>query len=164
MTLEAVQVAVYKSLPRWLRVRAVRHATPNFTVGSLGLITHDGGHVLLVRTTYRNGWLPAGGFVRRGETPLAAVTREVGEELGVEVAFRDHHRVYFDVARRAVTFISVGVVPEDTVFVPRTAELAEVRWFRLDELPPMPHDFSEGMPEEDLDAIRAAVRPSRPRS
>jgi ADP-ribose pyrophosphatase YjhB (NUDIX family) len=164
MSFEAVQVALYKWLPRWLRVRAVRQFTPNFTVGSLGLITYDGEHVLLVRPTYRNGWVPPGGFVRRGETPQEGVAREIFEELGVQITFLDHHRVHFDVERRGVTFISVGVVPEDTAFVPGAAELSDARWFPLGELPPMSRDFREGMPDEDLAAVRAAVRPSGPRS
>lgn len=157
MDLETLQVRAYRLLPRSLQVRAVRHATPNFTVGSIVLLTSTGDDLLLTRTTYRNGWLPPGGFVRRGETPLQAATREVREELGLDLAIRPHHRVAFDVRRQGVTFLSVAVVPPGTTVQPRSAELQEVRWFPLDDLPPLPNEYSEGILAEDLQAIRQSV-------
>jgi ADP-ribose pyrophosphatase YjhB (NUDIX family) len=159
MSFEALQVALYRLLPRALGQRAVRLATPNFTVGALGLITNDGTHLLMVRPTYRDGWMPPGGLLQRGETPAEAVVREVREELGVEVEFAPYHRVSIDVDRQVVTFVSVGVVPEGTAFVPQTPELSDACWFSVDALPPMPSDFTEGVPAEDLAAVRAAVRP-----
>jgi ADP-ribose pyrophosphatase YjhB (NUDIX family) len=159
MSFEALQVAVYRLLPRALGQRAVRLATPNFTVGSLGLITYDGAHVLMVRPTYRDGWMPPGGLLQRGETARGAVGREVREELGVEVDFAPYHRVALDPDRQVVTFVSVGVVPEGTCFEPRTPELSAARWFPLDALPALPSDFTEDVPPEDVEAIRAALRP-----
>ena len=157
MDIEALQVRAYRLLPRSLQVRAVRHATPNFTVGSIVLLTSTGDDLLLTRTTYRNGWLPPGGFVRRGETPLQAASRELQEELGLDLEVRSHHRVAFDVRRQGVTFISVAVVPAGTTIRPRSAELQEVRWFPVDDLPPLPNEYSEGILPEDLQALRQAV-------
>ncbi|MCW2601128.1 MAG: hydrolase [Frankiales bacterium] len=165
MDLTALKVRVYRLLPRWLQRRAVRFSTPNFTVGAIGLITVDGSQVLLVRQTYRSGWVPPGGLLGRGEQPIEALVREVREELGLELSFGPWHRVAFDARRQGVGFVSVAVVPEGTVVFPRSPEIREVGWFRVDDLPPMPNDFYEGMPPEDLDALRlAGAEATGPRS
>jgi ADP-ribose pyrophosphatase YjhB (NUDIX family) len=163
--LERLQVAVYRRLPGRLQVLAARHATPNFTVGAIALITTDGSNLLLVRPTYRRGWLPPGGFVDKGEQPLDTLRREIEEELGVRMDFAPHHRVALDVRRQGVTFVSVGIAPVGADFTVRTRELEGVEWFPLDGLPPLPNDFFEGLPDEDLEAIRAigATQELRPR-
>lgn len=159
--LSALKVRVYRRLPASLQRFAVRLVTPNFTVGVVGLITIDGSQVLLVQPSYRDGWLPPGGFLNRGEQPVPALEREVREELGLELSFAPWHRVAFDARRQGVAFVSVAVVPEGTVATPRSPEIREVAWFGVDALPPMPNDFYEGMPPEDLEAVRqAALRSS----
>lgn len=158
--LEALKVAVYKRLPRPLQLQAVRWGTPNFTVGAIGLITDGQGRLLLVRPTYRRGWLPTGGFLGRGETATEALRREVEEELGLQMGFEEPHRVYLDVRRQGVTFISVGVLPAGQEPRLRGPELSDLRWFGLDEIPSLPNDYHEGLPEEDLEAIRRAGRPA----
>ena len=154
--LTAVQVRVYRALPPSLRRLAVRMATPSFTVGVLGLITVDGSQVLLVRPSYRSGWVPPGGFVNRHEEPLAAMSRELQEELGLELMFAPWHRVAYDAHRQSIAFVGVATLPEERDITPTSAEILECRWFPLDGLPPMPNDFYEGMPAEDLAAIRRA--------
>ena len=156
MDLERVQVRVYRALPDRLKMTAIRLGTPNFTVGSLAWLTDDGERVLLARPSYRDGWLPTGGFVRKGETPQETVTREIEEELGLALDIAPHHRVAFDVDRRGVTFVSVGRVPQGAELV-LSAEVRETRWFPVGELPAFPADFTEGFLEEDRDAI-ARVR------
>ena len=156
MDREAVQVRVYRALPPRLKTAAIRLATPTFTVGSLAWLTDDGHRVLLTRHSYREGWLPTGGFLQKGETPLETVTREVKEELGVSADIRPYHRVAFDVARRGVTFVSVGVLPKDVALV-LSPEVLETRWFPVDDLPPFPRQFSELFLPEDRDEI-ARVR------
>ena len=157
MDLTSLKVTVYRRLPRRLQRRAVRLATPNFTLGAIGLITVDGNQVLLVRPSYRDGWVPPGGFLARREHPVEALEREVEEELGLRLTFAPWHRVAFDARRQGVAFVSVAVVPAGTVVVPRSPEILEVGWFPLDDLPPMPNDFYEGMPPEDLEALRQAA-------
>lgn len=161
MDLDRLKLAVYRRLPRSWQVRAVRLGTPNFSVGTMGLITRDGTSVLLVRPSYRDGWLPPGGFIDRGELPLEALEREIEEELGVRMSFRPAHRVAFDARRQGVTFVSVGLAPVCAEFLIRSAELLEVAWFPLDALPPLPNDFFEGIPEEDLDAVREIAQRAR---
>ena len=164
MDLSALKVRVYRRLPGFLQRFAVRLVTPNFTVGVVGLITIDGSQVLLVRPSYRDGWVPPGGFLNRGEQPVPALEREVREELGLQLSFAPWHRVAFDARRQGVAFVSVAVVPQGTVAIPRSPEILEAEWFPLAELPPLPHDFYEGMPAEDLEAVRkAGLRSSTPR-
>lgn len=160
MDLTALRVRVYRRLPRPLQQVAVRVITPNFSVGVVGLITVDGSQVLLVRQSYRRGWVPPGGFIDRGEGPLEAMSREMKEELGLELAFEPWHRVAFDAKRQGVAFISVARVAEQRDITPTSAEILEARWFPVDDLPPMPNDFYEGMPAVDLEALRR-LGPSR---
>ena len=152
MDLERLQVRAYRLLPPSLKTAAIRLATPNFTVGSLAWLTDDGERVLLARPSYRAGWLPTGGFLRKGETPLETVTREAQEELGVRATIEPHHRVAFDLERRGVTFVSVGRLPRGVALV-LSPEILETRWFPLDALPEFPRDFSEGFLPEDVAAI-----------
>jgi ADP-ribose pyrophosphatase YjhB (NUDIX family) len=155
------KLALYRRLPTRLQVVAARLGTPNFTVGTIGLITRDGSDLLLVKPSYRKGWVPPGGFVGVGETPLEALHREIHEELGVRMRFEPAHRVAFDVRRRGVTFVSAGIAPLNADFVVATRELDDVAWFPLDDLPPLPHDFFEGVPDEDLEAIRVIGHTAR---
>jgi 8-oxo-dGTP pyrophosphatase MutT (NUDIX family) len=51
-------------------------------LGENALIVEPGGKVLLARHSYMKGWSLPGGGVGRGEAPVAALLRELREELG----------------------------------------------------------------------------------
>jgi 8-oxo-dGTP pyrophosphatase MutT (NUDIX family) len=53
------------------------------SVGVKAMILDEAGRVLLVRHTYRDGWFFPGGGVKRRETLVDAVKRELFEEVGV---------------------------------------------------------------------------------
>lgn len=150
----AWKVRLYTALPRRARAHAARWGTPNFTIGACGLITRDGSDLLLVRPVYRDGWMPPGGFLARGETPSEALVREIVEELGVAMTFDEPHRVAFESSRQVVTFMSAGLAPAGADFRICSDELSDVGWFPLDQLPALANDFTEGIPDADLAAVR----------
>lgn len=45
--------------------------------------------MLLVKPSYKDGWEIPGGYVEKGESPLAAAIREVSEELGTDLDVTD---------------------------------------------------------------------------
>jgi 8-oxo-dGTP pyrophosphatase MutT (NUDIX family) len=51
-------------------------------VGVAGIVEQDG-QVVLVRHSYKSGWLFPGGAVERGEVPATALLRELAEEIGL---------------------------------------------------------------------------------
>ena len=54
---------------------------------SVAVFCRHGGEVLLVRHRRLGTWLPVGGEIEPGETPLEAARRELREETGLEGAF-----------------------------------------------------------------------------
>ncbi|WP_274914698.1 NUDIX domain-containing protein [Streptomyces sp. WZ-12] len=61
-----------------------RMATPRMAAGALFFDDQD--QVLLVKPSYKPKWEIPGGYIERGESPLAACRREVEEELGITPA------------------------------------------------------------------------------
>lgn len=51
-------------------------------LGVVGLV-EQGGRFVLVRHSYKEGWMLPGGAVNRGEPPADAILRELQEEIGL---------------------------------------------------------------------------------
>ena len=111
-------------------------------------VVRQGGQVLLVRRTDNGQWAPVTGIVDPGEEPAVCAAREVWEETGVVV--------------RVDRLASTSVIPEvvypngdraaylDQCFActwlsgePRIGddESTDVRWWPIDQLPPMNQAF-----------------------
>jgi 8-oxo-dGTP diphosphatase len=54
---------------------------------SVAIFCRNGGEILLVRHKRLDLWLPVGGELEPGETPLEAARRELREETGLEGSF-----------------------------------------------------------------------------
>lgn len=71
---EEQRLAFVKSLPR-KRIVAC-------------LVAYHHGRLLIVKPTYRDGWLLPGGVVEAGESPATGCIRETREELGLVLPIR----------------------------------------------------------------------------
>ncbi|MFF5081863.1 NUDIX domain-containing protein [Actinoplanes sp. NPDC000266] len=58
---------------------------PRKRMGAAALLTDAGGRMLLVEPTYKPYWEIPGGVVEADESPHAAVSRELQEELGLSL-------------------------------------------------------------------------------
>jgi 8-oxo-dGTP pyrophosphatase MutT (NUDIX family) len=86
---------------RWGLKAAVRALVPTHYVGAVVAVFDEAGRVLLVEHVFRTDhpWGLPGGWLSRGESPDAAVVREVREELGLTIEIK----ALTDVARIPAT-------------------------------------------------------------
>ena len=145
--MRSIRAALYRvggRVPTAIRRRVVRLFSPSFTVGANCVIIDDD-RLMLVRHSYREHWGLPGGLVGRGEEPSVAAVRETREEIGLEV----------EVVGRPVVVLRTELQQSDFVFdarrigassaSPRSAEILEVGWFSLDELPSLQREASEAL-------------------
>ncbi len=110
------------------------------TTGVRVMLVRDG-RILLVRHTYRPHWHMPGGGVDRGETLEQAAKREAREEVGATMGAVQLLGVYSNFWNRRTDHVAVFVCEDFTVTEEHDWEIAEIRWFPLDTLPP---DASSG--------------------
>ncbi len=77
-------LVAFRRLPGPLKRGLVRAGTPNYTVGAVCALEHEG-RVLMLSQPHRAGWSLPGGLLDHGETPAEAVAREVLEETGLRI-------------------------------------------------------------------------------
>ena len=111
------------------------------TLGVRGMVMQNN-KVLLVKHSYTPGWHFPGGGVDRNETPLAAVKRELFEEVGITCT-RDPQlfSIYHYTILGANDYPIVYVVKEFEMTATTCLEIAEIKWFDINELP---HDIHTG--------------------
>ncbi len=122
----------FRSLPGPLRRGAVRVGTPNYTVGAVVAIEHDG-TVLLLGQPHRKGWSLPGGLIDHGETPAEAVTREVREEIGLDIDPGDHVAVGVHPHSQSIDVI-FRVLVQERPDLHLASEARRSQWWRLEEL------------------------------
>jgi ADP-ribose pyrophosphatase YjhB (NUDIX family) len=76
---------------RWAIRIAARIVAPRHPVGAVGAVFDDAGRVLIVEHAFRTDfpWGLPGGWVERGEDPRDTLTRELQEELALDVEVKD---------------------------------------------------------------------------
>lgn len=93
--------------------------------------------MLLVKPTYKDGWEIPGGYVEKGESPLAAATREVTEELGIMLDISELWAPHPAECDRLLFIFRAENLRQDEAHRLTLAsdEIADARFSRLDDLP-----------------------------
>lgn len=113
--------------------------------GTFVMAWHDG-RVLLIRNSYQPLWSAPGGSVDRGERAAAAASRELAEEVGLQVVASDLRQVAVVTHRfnSKLDTVTVFELHSDSELRPaiNNREVVEARWFAPGEalrLPLVPH-------------------------
>ena len=61
------------------------NSLPRKIVGAEAVFMNEENQILVLKPSYRDGWLFPGGAVEENESPLSAAKREVKEEVGIDV-------------------------------------------------------------------------------
>jgi len=145
--LHVLLLRVFGRLPVQARRAVVRAITPSFTVGANCVIEREDGAILLVRQVYRSRWGLPGGLLERGEDPASTVTREVREEVGLEIEVVGEPAVVIDAETRRVDVVFRGrprAAPPGEL-VPRSPEIVELRWYQPNDLPELQEEAAEAL-------------------
>jgi ADP-ribose pyrophosphatase YjhB (NUDIX family) len=120
---------------------SVYYAPPTPAVSAL--VEDAEGRVLLARRAYEpdvGKWDVLGGFLEEDEHPLDAMRRELLEETGLEVEPGEFRGAFMDVYGddpEATSVLNLVWRARVVSGEPTPADdVSELRWFRLDELPP----------------------------
>jgi ADP-ribose pyrophosphatase YjhB (NUDIX family) len=111
------------------------------TLGVRAILLDQAHRVALVRHTYTDHWYLPGGGVKKGESTLAAIRRELREEIAIEnVRIANVLGVYHSMREGKDDHVIVYVVraPGDALRGADALEVAEVGWFAPDALPAEP--------------------------
>ncbi len=93
------------------------------------------GKVLLVRHVYQDGWFMPGGGMKRKETLEQAARRESYEEAGVEMQKIELFGIFFNYSDWKSDHIALFLSDDFTMTDKKDSEIAEKRFFPLDDLP-----------------------------
>jgi len=105
------------------------------TFGVLACIRDSRERVLLVKTTYgRNHWQLPGGYVEEHESPVAALRRELREELQMEIEVGPLAGTYYKVYERNLSLVFFCSVMRGRL-KPNNGEISEAAFFQAASLP-----------------------------
>jgi ADP-ribose pyrophosphatase YjhB (NUDIX family) len=130
---------------------------PGVVIAAGGLITDNGGRVLLVKPNYRSLWSLPGGICEHGEPPQVGCGRELAEELGLQIPVgrllaTDWSQPYGTDARPIMHFVfDGGLLDDGSGIVIQEAELDGFEFVS-------PDDLAGYLPGYGLARVRGALR------
>jgi 8-oxo-dGTP diphosphatase len=132
-----IALRLFGRLPRRVRHRLVRILSPTFTGGAVAAVTDPTGRILLVQHSYNTGWALPGGLLDRGEDPRTTATREISEEVGLDLTLSPYPAAVLTPGRAHVNFVFTATADADQALAAasRTAEIVAVGWHDLTDLP-----------------------------
>lgn len=163
---------VFRALPEPVRQRAVRAASPSYTLGAQARVERSDGRILLVKAAYRWRWGMPGGLMDAGESPAEAALRETREETGLDIELVGEPMVLVETTMQRVNFIfharpAPGADPD--VLQAQASEILELGWFDPSELPETIPDMSaelflrtERPPDGPSVVVTSALEADRP--
>ena len=109
------------------------------TSGAICLIKNNKEEFLLIRQTYGSRkWTLPGGGIKKGEDPQETVTREVKEEVSLDIkdiTFLGNYDTNFEYKRDRVFCYRAKLKDEHVAEKIDGGEISEARWFKLDAFP-----------------------------
>jgi diadenosine tetraphosphate (Ap4A) HIT family hydrolase/ADP-ribose pyrophosphatase YjhB (NUDIX family) len=143
--------------------------TPTHGLGAASVILDDSGRVLLVRHTYgRRNWEIPGGISEEGESAEETARREAREEIDAELEIEALAGVYWEPSWNGIGghhfVFRARLVRGSVAARADTSEIAEVGWFRVEQLPRPISDFTIRRISDALAAGPALVRLVGPRT
>lgn len=117
----------------WFR-RIYQFILRPINLGVRTMLIRDG-KVLLVRHVYQGGWFMPGGGMKRRETIEQAARRECFEEVGVKLHKIELFGIFFNYTEWKSNHIALFLSEDFTITDKKDSEIAEKRFFPLDDLP-----------------------------
>ncbi|HLF74908.1 MAG TPA: NUDIX domain-containing protein [Anaerolineales bacterium] len=117
----------------WLR-KVYQFIVRPINLGVRIMLIRDG-QVLLVRHVYQDGWFMPGGGMKRRETLEQAARREGYEEVGVEMKNIELFGIFANFTELKSDHIALFLSEDFTLTDKKDSEIAEKRFFPLDDLP-----------------------------
>lgn len=126
------------------------------SLGVRGMVIKDK-QVLLVKHTYTPGWHMPGGGVDRNETTVAAVKRELMEEVGVRcISEPELLGIYHYTILGANDYPVVYLIKDFEITNTHSLEIAAIKWFNIDKLPDDIHASTAKRIHEHLNKLPPA--------
>ena len=151
-----LRARLWRRLPDRAQWRLLWLLNAKFVLGVTGIVFDGGGRVLLLKHTFRRRypWGLVSGYVNRGESPEAALYREIAEETALSVAVGELFRVNADRLSLAVELVYVCRYVGGS-FRPND-EVTEIRWRHPDagDLPAGFHPHHRRLVQEAARLLR----------
>ena len=146
---------LWRRLPDRLQWRLMWLLNAKFSLGVTGIVFDAGGRVLLLRHTFRRRypWGLVSGYVNHGESPEAALYREIAEETALAITIGPLFRVNADRLRLQVELVYLCRLDGGS-FRPSN-EITEIQWRHPDD-----SDLPAGFHPHHRQLVRAAATAS----